>query len=82
MNTTTSLLEILKSAYVGIPETSWENILTNIVDEFKLYCDDEASGFLMDKYISGEISGEEMLNAFEDYITFGVEDINDYDVIY
>ena len=30
--------------YKGEPDTSWENIFDNVLFDFLLYCDDEASG--------------------------------------
>ena len=46
------------------PKTSWEEMTDNAIAEFKLYCEDEASGFLKDSYESGANSGDYVLNDF------------------
>lgn len=46
------------------PQTSWENMTDNAIQEFKEYCEDEASGFLKDSYESGINSDDYMLKEF------------------
>ena len=74
-------MEILREVYTGEPQTGWNNILYGIIADFEAYAEDEVSGFIADKFESGEIDEDEMLYQFEQFITFCIEDISEYDVI-
>ena len=63
--------------YEGTPATSWDNIFDNVLEEFTRYADDEASGFILEKFENGEYTAEDMDNEFEQYIMW--LDLNEYD---
>lgn len=72
-----------RSTYDGEPSTSWDEIFDNVVNDFELYCDDEASAmgtdrFLKERFDSGELSESDMLTEFYDFIRF--IDLADYDI--
>lgn len=64
--------------YEGKPSTDWDNIFDNVLEDFKLYANDEASGFIEDKFREGEYTEDDMDSEFEQFIMF--HDLNDYDV--
>lgn len=78
-------IEVLKDSYIkqwwrdydSDPVTSWDNVFDNALAAFQSYADDEASGFLLDKYTSGEIGDGDMRQEFDDFVTFS--DLNDFD---
>lgn len=78
-------IELNKSAYInrwqreyeGEPDTTWDNIWDNVLEEFKLYANDEASGFIEDKFYNGELSADDMDNEFEHFIMWA--DLGVYD---
>jgi hypothetical protein len=63
--------------YDGTPNTSWDNIFDNVLDDFKRYADDEASGNILDDFIEGDFDEYDMLTEFYQFIMF--RDMNDYD---
>ena len=73
--------------YTGTPKTSWDNIFENLVNDFELYADDEASshyeegGFygptIQERWGAGEISSEEVMWEFDEWL-MGL-DLSDYD---
>ena len=67
--------------YNGTPNTSWDNIFDNVLDEFKRYCEDEASaedGYTVDEYYrNGEYNDTDVLNVFDGWVLW--LDLNDYD---
>lgn len=71
-------MKLLKENTEGEPRTSWDNVLDGLLMWFEIYCSDETSEFLDEKYNSGEIDDNEILWEFEQFIVYA-EDINDYD---
>lgn len=73
--------------YIGQPNTSWDNIFDNVVNEFELYAEDEASAemdknrnwgkTLKEQYYDGEISAEDVEDAFDGWVIW--EDLSEYD---
>lgn len=73
--------------YTGQPNTSWDNIFDNVVTEFELYAGDEASAemdknhnwgkTLEEQYYDGEISAEDVENAFDSWVMW--KDLAEYD---
>lgn len=72
-----SFIAMFKRDYTGNPKTSWDNIYDNYSAQYLSYADDEASDFIGDKYNAGEVAVSEILDDFENFITFS--DIDDYD---
>ena len=88
-------IKISKDAYIqqwqkdydGKPNTSWDNIFDNVVNEFELYCDDEASSHveeggmygktIKERYDDGEIDAEDVENEFDEWTIW--LDLNEYD---
>ena len=69
--------------YTGTPNTSWDWIFDGVLEDFKLYADDEASAdetgaTLLDNFLYGDFDEIDMLDAFNEFIRW--RDINDYDV--
>lgn len=74
--------------YNGTPATSWDNIFEQVVHDFSLYADDEASAHVEDggtygptikeRYDSGEIDAETVMYEFDEWANW--LDLNDYDV--
>lgn len=67
-------IEALKDAYIkewwrdyDDPETGWDNIFYNALEDFKAYADDAASGFLIEQYENGEIGDGDMRYAFDKF---------------
>lgn len=73
--------------YEGTPATSWENIWDNVVNEFELYADDEASSHsddrgmygptIKERFDSGEIDAEDVEYEFDEWVMW--LDLSDYD---
>ena len=74
--------------YEGEPKTSWDNIFDTVVEDFTLFCDDEASAdldkstgwfgdTLATKFADGEITADDINAEFESFIRF--LDLNEYD---
>ena len=63
--------------YDGTPTTSWDNIFDNVLEDFKRYADDEASGNILDDFIESDFDEYDMLTEFYQFIM--VRDMNDYD---
>ena len=73
--------------YEGTPATSWENIWDNVVNEFELYADDEASSHadghgmygptIKERFDSGEIGAEDVEYEFDSWVMW--LDLSDYD---
>lgn len=61
----------------GEPDTSWDNIFENALEDFKLYADDEASGNILDEFIEGDFDEIDMYNEFEQFMMW--KDLADYD---
>lgn len=78
MTITKTYLAILKTLFTGTPRTSWETILENVMMDFESYCNDEVSDFISEKYAA---DSKEMQAEFENFCTFCIDDINEYDVI-
>ena len=78
-------IELSKPAFIaqwqseseGEPDTSWDNIFENALEDFKLYADDEASGNILDEFIEGDFDEIDMCNEFEQFIMW--KDLADYD---
>lgn len=66
--------------YEGTPATSWDNIFDNVLEEFTRYADDDASGFILEKFENGEYTADDMDNEFEQYIMW--LDLDEYDQDY
>ena len=66
--------------YTGEPATSWDSIFDKVLTEFTLYADDEASGFIEQKFYDGELTSEDMIDEFDQFIFW--LDLSDYDVEY
>ena len=66
--------------YTGTPTTSWDYIFEGALEEFTRYADDEASGFIEQKFYDGELTTEDMLGEFEQFVMW--RDLADYDVEY
>lgn len=73
--------------YTGTPNTSWDNIFDNVLNEFTLYCGDEVSAeqdergnygdTLEEQYDDGRIDSEDIEREFDHWIVF--VDLNEYD---
>jgi hypothetical protein len=63
--------------YDGTPNTSWDNIFDNVLEDFKRYADDEASGNILDDFIESNFDEYDMLTEFYQFIM--LRDMNDYD---
>lgn len=63
------------------PKTSWENMTDNALEEFKGYCEDEASGFLKNSYESGANSSDYVLNEFGSMLWTFAQCIQQFDII-
>lgn len=78
-------IELSKPAFIaqwqseseGEPDTSWDNIFENALEDFKLYADDEASGNILDDFIDGDLDEIDMVNEFEQFIMW--KDLAEYD---
>lgn len=87
MNEPYEIIELNRDAYIqrlsreweGTPNTSWDVIFDNLLDEFKAYADDEASDFIEQKFYDGEYTAEDVDNEFDNFITW-IDDINEYDI--
>lgn len=69
--------------YSGDPDTSWDNIFDNVLFDFTLYAEDEASAnenglTLLDRVEQGIATDDDIFNEFDQFIMF--RDLNDYDV--
>ena len=73
-----AFMEILKEYYEGEPKTSWDKVLDKVLCEFELYCDDDVSNWLEERYESGKIDSDELLWEFEQFV-WTIEDINEFD---
>lgn len=88
MNDPYEIIELNRDAYIqrlsqdweGTPKSSWEDIFENIFDEFTRYADDEVSDFILDKFDNGEITADDVDAEFDDFLTFWIDDINEYDI--
>lgn len=77
-----TIIDEWRNTYDGEPSTSWDEIFDNVVNDFELYCDDEASSYgedrtLKEKFDAGVLSESDMLTEFYDFIRF--IDVSDYD---
>lgn len=63
--------------YTGEPATSWDEIFDAVLEDFKLYADDEASGNILDEFIEGDFDEIDMYNEFMNFVLF--KDLTDYD---
>ena len=70
----------LSQEWEGTPKSSWEDIFENIFDEFTRYADDEVSDFILDKFDNGEITADDVDAEFDNFLTFWIDDINEYDI--
>ena len=64
------------------PDCGWDNLFDNVLAEFELFCEDEASinddGLtIMQRYENGDISNVGMELEFENWVMW--EDLDDYD---
>ena len=78
-----TIIDEWSSEYDGEPSTSWNTIFDNVVNDFELYCDDEASAYgedrtLKEKFDAGVLSERDMLTEFYDWIRW--IDLADYDI--
>ena len=73
-----AFMEILKEYYEGEPKTSWDKVLDEVLCEFELYCGDDVSNWLEERYESGKIDSDELLWEFEQFV-WTIEDINEFD---
>lgn len=69
--------------YKGDPDTSWDNIFDNVLFDFTLYAEDEASAdetglTLLDRVEQGIATDDDIFSEFEEFIM--VRDLTDYDV--
>lgn len=69
--------------YKGTPETSWDNIFDNVLFDFTLYAEDEASAdeegiTFADGLELGLYTDDDIFNEFEQFVMF--KDLEDYDV--
>lgn len=88
-------IELSKDAYIdewqrdysGTPNTSWDNIFDNVLNEFTLYCGDEASAYVDDyynysdpleiMYADGQVDAEEVAHEFDQWLMW--RDISEFD---
>lgn len=75
-------IQQLEEIYTGEPETNWNNIFDNIIDEFESYADDEAStdengDTIQTNYEQGNYDKIDINNSFDNFIMF--LDIREYD---
>lgn len=75
-------IQQLEEIYTGEPETNWNNIFDNIIDEFESYADDEAStdengDTIQTNYEQGNYDEIDINNSFDNFIMF--LDIREYD---
>lgn len=75
-------IQQLEEIYTGEPETSWNNIFDNLIDEFESYADDEAStdengDTIQTNYEQGNYDEIDINNSFDNFIMF--LDIREYD---
>jgi hypothetical protein len=76
-------IQQFQEASSGEPDTSWDNVFENSVDEFMRYCEDEASTdesgkTLMEKYNAGEITGSDLDDYYDDWIMW--TELSDFDI--
>lgn len=69
--------------YKGTPETSWDNIFDNVLFDFTLYAEDEASAddegiTFADGLELGLYTDDDIFTEFEQFVMF--KDLEDYDV--
>ena len=60
------------------PRTSWDNVLDNLIETFKLYCGDEASEFMAERFMNDSISINDIMAEFEMWVLWA--DMEDFDV--
>jgi hypothetical protein len=83
-------IEISRDAYIqqwqdeyeGEPSTSWDDIFDKVLDDFVLYCGDEASAdetgkTIEEKYESGEYTSVDVEDEFDNWIMW--ISLDDYD---
>ena len=73
-------IQRLSKDWEGTPKSSWEDIFENVFDEFTRYADDEVSDFILDKFDNGEITADDVDAEFDNFLTFWIDDINEYDI--
>ena len=73
-------IQRLSDEWEGTPKSSWEDIFENVFDEFTRYADDEVSDFILDKFDNGEITADDVDAEFDNFLTFWIDDINEYDI--
>lgn len=60
------------------PHTSWDNVLDNLIETFKLYCGDEASNFMEEQFMNDSISITDVMAEFGMWVLWA--DMEDFDV--
>lgn len=75
-------IQQLETGHTGEPETNWNNIFDNLIDEFESYAGDEASAdengnTIQTNYEQGNFDEIDISNSFDNFIMF--IDITEYD---
>ena len=77
-----SYIQEWQEAFDGEPNTSWDNIFDNVVNDFELYCGDEMSGMgtdlpITERFNHGLLNERDIATEFADWVRW--IDLSDYD---